>query len=88
MGYTDSKDKSLLNLRKNKASVDKGIHNIDAGIFNSFLAAAKKEGVNVPDKLAKNDFKLFRERGHSLIVDHGWREVAEYSLAWLNNHGL
>jgi len=35
-----------------------------------------------------SDFKLFKERGHSLIVDHGWREVAEYSLAWLNNHGL
>lgn len=61
VGYTDSKDKSLLNLRKNKALVDKGIHKIDAGIFNSFLAAAKKEGVNVPDKLAENDFKLFRE---------------------------
>ncbi len=35
-----------------------------------------------------SDFKLFEGRGHSLIVDHGWREVAEYSLAWLNNHGL
>ena len=35
-----------------------------------------------------SDFKLFKARGHSLIVDHGWREVAEYSLAWLNNHGL
>jgi non-heme chloroperoxidase len=35
-----------------------------------------------------SDFKLLKARGHSLIVDHGWREVAEYSLAWLNNHGL
>jgi non-heme chloroperoxidase len=32
-------------------------------------------------------FKLFKERGHSLIVDHGWREVAEYSLSWLNEFG-
>lgn len=29
------------------------------------------------------DFKLFENRGHSLIVDHGWREIAEYSLAWI-----
>jgi len=34
------------------------------------------------------EFKLFQGRGHSLIVDHGWMEVAEYSLAWLRKHGL
>ena len=34
------------------------------------------------------DFKLFEGRGHSLIVDHGWKEVAEYSLAWLKKHRL
>jgi non-heme chloroperoxidase len=34
------------------------------------------------------DFKLFENRGHSLAMDHGWKEVAEYSLAWLNRNGL
>jgi non-heme chloroperoxidase len=34
------------------------------------------------------EFKLFEGRGHSLVVDHGWREVAEYALAWLNKTGL
>ena len=34
------------------------------------------------------DFKLFEGRGHSLIVDHGWTEVAEYSLAWLKRNGF
>jgi non-heme chloroperoxidase len=34
------------------------------------------------------DFKLFEGRGHSLILDHGWKEVAEYSLAWLRKNGL
>ena len=34
------------------------------------------------------EFKLFEGRGHSLVIDHGWREVAEYSLAWLNKNGL
>ena len=34
------------------------------------------------------DFKLFNDRGHSIIVDHGWEEVAEYSLKWLNRYWL
>lgn len=34
------------------------------------------------------EFKLFKGRGHALIVDHGWKEIAEYSLAWLNKNGL
>ncbi len=40
------------------------------------------------DSSVVTDFKLFKGRGHSLIVDHGWREVAEYSLAWLNRNGF
>ncbi|MEO8111763.1 MAG: alpha/beta hydrolase [Ginsengibacter sp.] len=34
------------------------------------------------------EFKLFENRGHSLIIDHGWREVADYSLGWLKKNGL
>jgi pimeloyl-ACP methyl ester carboxylesterase len=34
------------------------------------------------------EFKLFEGRGHSLILDHGWKEVAEYSLSWLKKQGL
>jgi non-heme chloroperoxidase len=34
------------------------------------------------------EFKLFTDRGHSLILDHGWTEVAEYSFNWLYAHGL
>ena len=30
------------------------------------------------------EFKLFPGMGHSLIIDHGWREVAEYSHNWLS----
>jgi non-heme chloroperoxidase len=30
------------------------------------------------------EFKLFEGRGHSLIVDQGWKEVAGYISAWLN----
>ncbi|MCF6390178.1 alpha/beta hydrolase [Mycobacterium sp. MBM] len=31
-----------------------------------------------------NDFHQFEGRGHSLTVDHGWREVADVVLSWLS----
>ena len=46
-------------------------------------ASAKKYNSSVT-----TEFKLFENRGHSLASDHGWKEIAEYSLAWLNKHGL
>ncbi len=33
--------------------------------------------------LAVTEFKEFAGRGHSLTIDSGWRELAEYCLAWL-----
>jgi pimeloyl-ACP methyl ester carboxylesterase len=36
------------------------------------------------DSPAVTDFQEFPGRGHSLVVDHGWREVALASLAWLS----
>ncbi len=35
-----------------------------------------------------SDFKLFEGRGHSLIVDNGWKEIAQYSLNWLQKYGF
>jgi pimeloyl-ACP methyl ester carboxylesterase len=32
---------------------------------------------------AKTEMQSFPDRGHSLPVDHGWREIADASLAWL-----
>jgi non-heme chloroperoxidase len=32
---------------------------------------------------AVTDYKEFADRGHSLTVDHGWRGIADASLAWL-----
>jgi non-heme chloroperoxidase len=40
------------------------------------------------DSSVVTDFKLFEGRGHSLIVDHGWKEIAEYCLGWLNKNGF
>ncbi|MEO7783632.1 MAG: alpha/beta hydrolase [Terracoccus sp.] len=30
----------------------------------------------------------FEDRGHSLTIDHGWTEVADAVLVWLDKHGL
>jgi pimeloyl-ACP methyl ester carboxylesterase len=37
---------------------------------------------------AVTEFKEFAGRGHSLTIDHGWRELAEYCLAWLKANQL
>jgi pimeloyl-ACP methyl ester carboxylesterase len=34
------------------------------------------------------EYKVFPDRGHSLSIDSGWREVAEFSLRWLQDKGL
>jgi non-heme chloroperoxidase len=33
---------------------------------------------------AVTDLREFPDRGHSLIIDHGWREVVQTALDWLN----
>lgn len=35
-----------------------------------------------------NSYKAFAGRGHSLTIDSGWREVADYTLAWLKKQPL
>jgi pimeloyl-ACP methyl ester carboxylesterase len=53
----------------------------------------------VPEVITKATLKQYRhssavtellefDRGHSLTIDSGWREVADGSLAWLAKHGL
>jgi non-heme chloroperoxidase len=37
---------------------------------------------------AITELKTFANRGHSLACDHGWTEIAEYSLQWLNEKVL
>jgi non-heme chloroperoxidase len=37
---------------------------------------------------AVTDYKAFAGRGHSLTVDHGWREIADASLRWLQEQKL
>ena len=37
---------------------------------------------------AITELKSFPERGHSLTIDSGWRELADYSLRWLREKSL
>jgi pimeloyl-ACP methyl ester carboxylesterase len=37
---------------------------------------------------AVTEIKEFANRGHSLTIDSGWRELAEYCLSWLHSKGF
>jgi pimeloyl-ACP methyl ester carboxylesterase len=37
---------------------------------------------------AVTDLRQFPDRGHSLTIDSGWREVADAVLSWLKGHNL
>jgi pimeloyl-ACP methyl ester carboxylesterase len=37
---------------------------------------------------AVTDYRDFPDRGHSLTIDHGWREIATYALDWLRQRSV
>lgn len=39
------------------------------------------------DSAAVTELQQFEGRGHSLTVDHGWKDVADAVLDWLKTHG-
>src|SRR5713226_3547478 len=49
-----------------------------------------KSALNLYRKHSKavTEFKEFAGRGHSLVIDSGWRELAEYCLSWLQAQRL
>jgi len=56
-------------------------HTVPPVLVKSTLKAYRKSP-------AVTEFKEFAGRGHSLTIDSGWRELAEYSLAWLQSKRL
>ncbi|MFE2264968.1 alpha/beta hydrolase [Streptomyces griseosporeus] len=40
------------------------------------------------DTAAVTDLKQFADRAHSLVIDSGWRSVADYVLGWLDGYGI
>lgn len=51
----------------------------------AIVKAARKQYHKSP---AITDLKEFPDRGHSLCMDHGWREVADAVLIWLKDRSL
>ncbi|MFE4454754.1 alpha/beta hydrolase [Streptomyces sp. NPDC056796] len=40
------------------------------------------------DSTAVTDLKQFADRAHSLVIDSGWRSVADHVLGWLDERGV
>lgn len=40
------------------------------------------------DTVAVTDLKQFADRGHSLVIDAGWRTIADHVLDWLAANGI
>ncbi|GAA1965951.1 alpha/beta fold hydrolase [Catenulispora subtropica] len=40
------------------------------------------------DSPAATDLKQFADRGHSLVADSGWPQVADHVLGWLSDNGV
>lgn len=81
--------------RKSPAAVDTTVGDrgpllITAGTVDhtvplTTVSAAFKRYAKSP---AITEFHEFAGRGHSLTIDHGWREVADVALSWLREHDL
>jgi pimeloyl-ACP methyl ester carboxylesterase len=56
-------------------------HTVPPVLVRSTLKVYRNSG-------AVTEIKEFAGRGHSLIIDGGWREIAEYTLSWLKSHHL
>jgi len=74
--------------------------NVDNPLRGPLLLISGEDDNTVPPVLVKSalktyraspavtEFKEFAGRGHSLTIDSGWRELAEYSLTWLKAKGF
>jgi pimeloyl-ACP methyl ester carboxylesterase len=56
-------------------------HTVPPAIVKGTLAAYRNSS-------AITELKTFANRGHSLTIDSGWREIAEYCATWLASKGL
>jgi non-heme chloroperoxidase len=75
---------------------------VDTGRTNRgpLLLVSGQEDHTVPDVVTRATFKLYGDssattelkqfagRGHSLTLDAGWRDVADYALGWLERQGV
>ncbi len=62
---------------------------IGAGLDRTVPAATVRAAYKIQTKknTGVTELKIFPDRGHSLPVDHGWREIAETALSFLDRTG-
>jgi pimeloyl-ACP methyl ester carboxylesterase len=62
---------------------------IGGGHDHTVPASISKSSYKLESKTsAVTDLHVFDDRGHSLTIDHGWQEVADYVLDWLKQQSL
>jgi non-heme chloroperoxidase len=62
---------------------------IGGGHDHTVPASISKSSYKLENKSSDaTDLKVFEDRGHSLTIDHGWSEVADYILGWLKKQSL
>jgi pimeloyl-ACP methyl ester carboxylesterase len=62
---------------------------LGGGHDHTVPASISRSTFKLEDKSeSATDLKVFDDRGHSLTIDHGWREVADYVLHWLKQQSL
>ena len=83
-----------------KVAVDAGSVNTRNSSRGPLLLISGKQDHTVPDVVTRSTFKQYRHstavtdleqihnRGHSLTIDSGWRDVANIALNWLKTRGL
>jgi hypothetical protein len=52
------------------------------------LGLSRRQGGRLFSGPLVTDLEEFSDRSHFLIIDHGWREVADACLTWLAKQGL
>ena len=56
---------------------------IGGGQDHTVPEVVSRQAFELYDTSAATTYKVFPDRGHSLVFDSGWRSVADYTLEWL-----
>jgi alpha-beta hydrolase superfamily lysophospholipase len=62
---------------------------IGGGQDHTVPASISKSSYKIESKTSDStDLHVFNDRGHSLTIDSGWQEVADYIIKWLDRQSL
>ncbi|MFD6443889.1 alpha/beta hydrolase [Promicromonospora sp. NPDC060204] len=61
---------------------------IGGGKDHTVPEAVTRQEFELYDTPAATDYKAFADRGHSLVFDSGWKQIATYTLDWVHTHSV